>query len=112
MLLSLALVAFCAPARADDLSTLSDVMYVGQLADCINSARAIRNHPGSYETNPIIRPFTHGSTAEFCAAPFAADLIGGTIGRRLPKWIKLAGTVLQIGSNAWGIELTNRHTGR
>lgn len=103
---SLALVACGAPARADDLQTLRIVMYAGEAADCANSGR----FRSGYEINPLVKPFSHGGIPTYCAAPVVGNLVLGALTRRWPKWLKIAGTGLQITSNAWGVYFTEAHS--
>lgn len=102
-LIGWALASAC--ARADTLDTLRIVMYAGEAADCVNSG----DKKGGYEVNPLVRPFSHGGVPMYCGAGAAGAAIVGALTRRWPKWLKIAGTGLQIGSNAWGITYTNTH---
>ena len=102
-------------ARAAD-DPLRDLMYVGEAADCVNSG--IAQHESAkrgvrfIEVNPLLRPFAHGGVATYCAAPVVYDVALGALARNWPRWIKHAAYSFQIGSHAWGVAFTIKHTGR
>lgn len=117
LILVILLLLFAAPVRADEIQTLQTLrtaMYVGEAADCTNSGILSEKHfPGGKftETNPLVRPFSHGGVLTFCGGVAASNIVIGALTRRWPIWMKDVGASAQFASNVWGVRFTIKHTG-
>lgn len=95
------------PSVQADTPALRDAMYGAQLYDAVNSANFMRS-PRSFETDPFMRPFSHGGVPTMLAGFALTDLIRNLALRHASTGTKNLGDILQFLANAQGIAQTNR----
>lgn len=81
---------------------LRDTMYVLQIADSIISANGFRCQHLS-ETNPTMRPFSHGGASMMLVGFGVGDLVRHIIFRRASTGMKNTVDALQAATNVEGI---------
>jgi hypothetical protein len=116
-LVALCLILTAAPARGDGEAAARWAMYMGEAADCGNTAVALQV-PGAYETNPLLAPFTKAGhtilerAAFTCGAYAVYDILAGMALRGSPAHTKSSFYLSQFGDNVYGVEFTIYHTHR
>lgn len=81
---------------------LRDAMYALQVADAIISVRGFERQ-GMAETNPTMRPFSHGGVGMMLVGFGAGDILRGILFRRASAGEKNTVNALQAASNVEGI---------
>jgi len=96
------------PARTETTPTLRTTArlagYVLQAFDAAQSARGLRL--GGRETNPMMKPFSHGGAMTMGLGFAVGDLIRGAVLRRSSNKVKIAADVMQGVSNVQGLIAT------
>jgi hypothetical protein len=96
------------PAPTHASGTLRLVQYAGQALDATLSG-AVLHTGNALETNPQMKPFSHGGTATMLLGYALYDLVSGALQRRMKPAEKDAIAEQQILSNAEG-SITTAHT--
>ena len=88
---------------ADAASSLPvrPILYVLQLVDSIQSAHGRRI--GAVETNPMVKPFSHGGAATYALGFALGDVLRTAVFRHAPKAVSDAADGAQAMSNLGGI---------
>lgn len=81
-------------------------MYALQAYDAINSGNFFANNPGTYERQPMMRPFSHGGAPMMALGFGLYDVLRDALTRHNPK-LRQALEGLQIGNNIQGIMQTD-----
>lgn len=82
------------------------IMYALQGVDAVNSANNFRAH-GMHETNPMMRPFSHGGALTMAAGFGLGDILRHALLRHASPGVRNAADGAQAASNIMGILQTN-----
>jgi len=82
------------------------LMYAAQLADAVNSASAFKNN-GEHETNPMMKPFSHGGAPTMALGFGLGDLLRNAVLRHASPGTRNTADAAQAASNLMGILQTN-----
>lgn len=97
-------------ANPDSTSTPSttairNAMYLAQLADAVNSTRGFKS--GEHETNPTMRPFSHGGIPMMLLGFGIGDALRDHLLRHASKGTRNTADAMQTVLNLAGIAQTN-----
>ncbi len=88
LLLCAVLAALPLPAQADETAKAANQLLAAQLMDAVTTRAFLQNVPGSFERDPLVRPFTH-SNAGSLAGVIVTNLAVRLLFRHSPKVIRL-----------------------
>ncbi len=81
------------------------LMYALQAADAVKSGQLFQ-HPSTYETNPMMKPFSHGGAPTMALGFGLGDILRNALLRHASQGTRNTADILQGLSNVQGIAQT------
>ena len=106
LLLCAVLAALPLPAQADETAKAANQLLAAQLMDAVTTRAFLQDVPGSFERDPLVRPFTHSNAASL-AGVIVTNLAVRVLFRHAPTVVRLF-TVLEIGCTANNVRVLGR----